>query len=103
MRASVMGICSNSRRGHPSGCRCPPCRIVKADYERNRKAAVKVFGPGIVPTEKAMRHLKLLRHYEVGLQAVSAATKHHREIPPCYSQRRSGHDQQQERGAHSCC
>jgi hypothetical protein len=74
MRALVTGITPGSRSGHPTICRCLPCRADKSARERARKAAVKEFGPGIVPAEKAKLHLKLLRRYKVGLRAVSAAT-----------------------------
>ncbi len=74
MRAFATGVYPGSRSGHPSGCRCLPCRAAKANYERERLAAVKQSGPGIVPAERAMRHLNLLKRYKVGLRAVSAAT-----------------------------
>lgn len=75
MRASVLGITLGSRDGHTSACRCLPCRAARSAYERGRKEAVKEFGPGIVPAEKAREHLKrLASRYNVGLRSVSAAT-----------------------------
>ena len=75
MRASATGITPGSRSGHPSACRCLPCRPARSAYEREREEVVKEVGPAIVTDEKARERLKrLASRHNVGLRAVSAAT-----------------------------
>ncbi len=73
MRASAIGVTFGSRSGHSSDCRCLPCRAAIAEYERERKAAVREIGPLLVPAENAMLHLQQLKRQKIGLRAVADA------------------------------
>ncbi len=64
-----------SRARYVSGCRCAPCTTANRLYARARSLA-KVRGDsnGLVPAERARKHLLELRRSRVGARAVASAS-----------------------------
>lgn len=64
-----------TRLRYLSGCKCWRCTKANRNYERERqKARAAGDWNGIVPAEKARRHLELLRTVGIGRRTVAQAT-----------------------------
>jgi hypothetical protein len=69
------GRSHGDRLRYLAGCKCFHCRRANSDYERQRQAA-RLAGDwnGIVPADRARKHLRKLSRAGVGRHSVSAAT-----------------------------